>query len=162
MSVSVTNGGAMEWVATNNVAGCFYVMSNELSTPRILICPEDRVHTYATNFNNDFNASHLSYFIGVDVTNEMNPTMLLTGDDNFQINGNVVGPGVLSLSTNTLMEWGPGRHGDDPNRHFWAPPPKHFVGNLGFADGSVAEESDSGLQTALQQAGLATNRLTIP
>src|ERR1700685_4223602 len=37
MSVSVTNGGAMELIATGNVAGCFQVMSNELSTPRILI-----------------------------------------------------------------------------------------------------------------------------
>ena len=41
MLVSVTNGGAMELVATGNVAACFQVMSNELSTPKILLCPED-------------------------------------------------------------------------------------------------------------------------
>src|SRR3974377_1288221 len=31
MFVSVTNGGAMELVATGNVTACFQVMSNELS-----------------------------------------------------------------------------------------------------------------------------------
>jgi hypothetical protein len=42
MQVSVANGGAMELIATNNVAGLFDVMSNELSTRRILICPTDK------------------------------------------------------------------------------------------------------------------------
>jgi prepilin-type N-terminal cleavage/methylation domain-containing protein len=163
MAVSVTNGGAMEQVAMGDVADCYRVMSNELSTPRILICPADYERTYSTNFNNDFNASHISYFVGMDATNEANPNMLLTGDDNFQINGKLIGSGVLSLSTNTLMKWGAGRH-DDPScipvleiqlQH-------HFCGNLGYADGSVAEVSDSSLQGALQQTGLATNRLAIP
>src|ERR1700733_1842465 len=61
MAVSTSLGGARELVAVNNVAACFRVMSNELSTPRILICPEDTVHTIeATNFSNDFNASRIS------------------------------------------------------------------------------------------------------
>jgi competence protein ComGC len=161
MSVSVTNGGALEQIAMGDVTDCYRVMSNELSTPIILICPEDKVHTYATNFNNDFNASHISYFVGVDA-DEAYPQRLLSGDDNFQINGNMAGSGVLSLSTNVPLEWAPGRHGDDPNRHFWTPPPTKFVGNIGYADGSVAQVSDSGLQSALQQTGVATNRLAIP
>jgi prepilin-type N-terminal cleavage/methylation domain-containing protein len=162
MQLSVTNGGAMEWIATNDVAACFRVMSNELSTTKILICPEDTVHTFAaTNFDNDFNNSRISYFVGMDA-DENYPQRLLSGDDNFQINGNLIGSGVLSLSTNTPLEWAPGRHGYDPNRHFWTPPPKHFVGNFGFADGSVTEDSDAGLTNALQQTGLATNRLAIP
>jgi prepilin-type processing-associated H-X9-DG protein len=73
-----------------------------------------------------------------------------------------VGSGVLSLTSNVPIEWGPGRHGDDPNRHFWTPRPIHFVGNLGFADGSVSEESYQGLQDALRLTNLATNRLAIP
>src|SRR5271154_5887843 len=44
MAVSCTNGGAMEQAATGNVAAVFQVMSNELSTPRILVCPEDTDH----------------------------------------------------------------------------------------------------------------------
>jgi hypothetical protein len=162
MAVSVTNGGAMEWIATNNVTGCFQVMSNELSTPKILICPEDMVHTFAaTNFDKGFNASHISYFIGIDASNEDYPQRLLCGDDNFQIKGTMVGSGILSLLTNTPMEWGQGRHGD-AHRKFWMPRPKHFVGNLGFADGSVREVGDSGLQADIIKTGLATNRLAIP
>jgi hypothetical protein len=162
MAVSVTNGGAREWIATNDVAACFRVMSNELSTPKILICPADFKRIPATNFDNDFNASHISYFIGVDA-DEAHPERLLCGDDNFQINGSLVGSGVLSLSTNTLLEWGSGRH-DYPSRVpiLGIPLRHHFFGNLGFADGSVAEVGDSGLQESLVQSGLATNRLAIP
>jgi competence protein ComGC len=161
MEISVTNGGAMEQIAAGDVVDCFRVMSNELSTPKILICSADANHTYATNFDNDFNASHISYFVGVDA-DETYTQRLLTGDDNFQINGNPVGSGVLSLSSNAPIEWGPGRHGDIPNRHFWQPRPTRFDGNLGFADGSVAEESSSGLWNSLRLTGLATNRLAIP
>ena len=46
MSVSMTNGGAMEWTVTTNVAAYFQVMSNEIVTPKILICPADMEHKY--------------------------------------------------------------------------------------------------------------------
>src|ERR1700722_10323271 len=41
MTVSNTNGGAMEQASLGNVAAVFEVMSNELSTPKILVCPAD-------------------------------------------------------------------------------------------------------------------------
>src|SRR6266478_9269321 len=41
MQVSLTNGGAMEMVATGTAFAAFLVMSNELSTPKILLCPEE-------------------------------------------------------------------------------------------------------------------------
>src|ERR1035438_7513034 len=41
MGISITNGGSMEMVQTGNVIQTFQVMSNELSTTRILLCPED-------------------------------------------------------------------------------------------------------------------------
>lgn len=162
MEISVTNGGAMELIATGDVAGCFLTMSNELSTPKILVCPEDWHRIAATNFGNDFNSSHISYFIGADVTNEINPKMLLIGDDNFEIDKSPVKSGLATISTNASITWGPGRHGDVPVHHFWTPTPHNFVGNLGFADDSVGEFSSSGLQDALQQTGLVTNRLAIP
>ena len=87
MAVSVTNGGAMELVATGNVAACFQVMSNELSTPKILICPEDTHRDSCNQFCQGFNNSNISYFVGLDVTNETNPQMFLSGDDNFAIGG---------------------------------------------------------------------------
>src|SRR3954452_15480918 len=41
MQVSVSNGGTMELVMQGNAFVHFQVMSNELSTPKILICPQD-------------------------------------------------------------------------------------------------------------------------
>src|SRR6516165_882321 len=40
--VPFKNGGAMEAAASGKPAAIFQVMSNELSTPKILICPEDK------------------------------------------------------------------------------------------------------------------------
>src|SRR5262245_4694744 len=41
MQVPVTNGGTMELVDSSPAFVHFLVMSNELSTPKILICPQD-------------------------------------------------------------------------------------------------------------------------
>ena len=58
MAVSSAQGGAREYVAQGNAAATalnpgmvFMVMSNELSTPKILYCTSDSLHsTFATNF----------------------------------------------------------------------------------------------------------------
>jgi prepilin-type processing-associated H-X9-DG protein len=147
MAVSVTNGGATELVATGNVVACFQVMSNELNTPRILLCPEDTHRVWATNFST-LNNSNISYFVGLDVTNETRPQMFLSGDDNFDISGVPVKSGVLQLLTNVPVSWTKARH--------------KLHGNIGFADGSVQQLTTDGLRQAFQQTGVTTNRLVIP
>jgi len=161
MAVSVTNGGAMELVATGNVAACFRVMSNELSTPKILICPENTHRVWATNFSTDFDNSHISYFVGLDAE-EFRTQTLLSGDDNFVIGGVPAKSGLLELSTNIPVAWASGRHSYANNSHFWTPTRYQFFGNLGMADGMVQQVTTAGLQTALQQTGIATNRLVLP
>ena len=79
MAVSITNGGAMEPVAGGNVAAVFQVMSNELSTPKILSCPEDGHRLIATNFTTDLTNRKISYFVGIDAM-ETNVQMFLSGD----------------------------------------------------------------------------------
>ena len=49
--VSVTTGGAMEAMAAGDVAAVFQVMSNELSTPKILFCPADKRKIQAVTFD---------------------------------------------------------------------------------------------------------------
>jgi len=142
MGISVTNGGSMELVLTGNVLTTFLVMSNELSTPRILHCPEDTQHIKTNSFAM-LASSNISYFINIDAA-EAYPQMLLSGDDNFAINGVPVKSGLLELSTNTPISWTAKRH--------------KFVGNLAIADGSVQQVTQSGLRSAL----VATNRLAIP
>lgn len=150
MAVLAINGGAMENSATGDVISCFICMSNELSTPKVLVCPveADLGKISATNFGNDLRSSNISYFIGVDVTNEDFPQRVLSGDDNFLINGSPIKSGLVLYSTNTSIAWGPDRH--------------QFVGNIGYADGSVAELSSTQMQDAFLKADLATNRLAIP
>jgi hypothetical protein len=149
----------MELVATGNITACFQVMSNELSTPKILLCPEDTYRVRATNFST-LNSSNISYFVGLDAA-ETKPQLFLSGDDNLAIGGIPVKSGVLELSTNAPISWTSGRH-IAYNSHFWTPARYRFVGNIGLADGSVQQVTTDGLQKALQQTGIATNRLVLP
>src|SRR6202789_2599074 len=59
--VSITNGGTMEMAATGDVVATFQIMSNELSRPKLLICPADNKRVWATNFPTDFSAKNESY-----------------------------------------------------------------------------------------------------
>jgi len=146
MQVSVTNGGAMESVLRGDAVLNYLVMSNELSIPKILVCPQDKGRTYATNFAG-LTAKNISYFIGLDAS-DSHPQALLAGDDNFLIAGSPVKSGLLELSTNTAIAWSAERH--------------NKVGNVVLADGSVQQLTTPGLQAALTQTSLATNRLIIP
>jgi prepilin-type N-terminal cleavage/methylation domain-containing protein/prepilin-type processing-associated H-X9-DG protein len=147
MQVSATNGGTMELISTGNVAACFQVMSNELSTPKLLICPADIEHIWATNFTTGFSAKNISYFVGLDASTNL-PQAFLSGDGNFEFGGVPVKSGVSIFSSNAPIAWTAARH--------------KFAGNIGLCDGSVQQITISGLTNLLQQTGLATNRLAIP
>jgi type II secretory pathway pseudopilin PulG len=150
MQVSVANGGAMELALAGDVAGIFRVMSNELSTPKVLICPQDTEHFFATNFSTDFNNSKVSYFIGLDATENF-PQMILAGDDNLAVGGKSVQPGILNLATNVPATWTAARH--------------KFVGNIVLTDGSVQQTTSNGLNAALANStvtNLPVVRLVIP
>jgi len=156
MQVPLNKGGAMEEAQRGNVAPIFQVASNELSTPRVLWCPYDRSKTAATNFTSDFGNDKISYFVGVDAATNY-PQSLLTGDDNFLVNGQPVKPGVLELSTNMPSFWGAHSPVDwDDKRH------SPVMGNIGLTDGSVSETYFYSLRDRLAETGLATNRLAIP
>jgi len=122
-------------------------MANELSTPRILVCPADADRSVAKNFNAGFGNSTVSYFAGVDAKDD-HPAMFLAGDDNFAIDGVPVKSGLLLLATNAPVSWTAGRHINQ--------------GNIGLADGSVQTTSSSFLRQLLVQTGVATNRLALP
>jgi prepilin-type N-terminal cleavage/methylation domain-containing protein len=145
--VSITNGVAMESAGTGDAANYFQVMSNELSTPKLLLCPADTDHSLATNFSVGFSAKNISYFANLNAS-EANPQSFLIGDDNFDISGVPVKSGLLELSTNALITWSGARH--------------RFNGNIGLTDGSVQQLTISALQQAFENSGSATNRILIP
>jgi prepilin-type processing-associated H-X9-DG protein len=144
--VSATNGGSMEYITGTNVWRHFQVMSNELSTPKVIICPTDTQRPFAaTNFD-WINNSNISFFFGIDAT-ETNAQMFLAGDRNIT-NGTAVKNGLLELSTNRLSGWTSEMH--------------NKVGNVALADGSVQQVSITGLRTLVGNTGFATNRLQMP
>ena len=147
MQVSATNGGTMELVSKGTVSAHFQVMSNELSTPRILICPQDRNRKYAPSFSTNFSDSNLSYFVAADAT-DANPQMFLSGDDNLLLKGAKMARGLVTLRTNLPLAWSAARHVNQ--------------GNIALADGSVQQLSNVRLWEAFTNTGVNTNRLLFP
>jgi prepilin-type processing-associated H-X9-DG protein len=148
MQLSVTNGGVIELVETNPFS-IFQVMSNEFGNYRakVLVCPADALRCPATNFTTDFSSEKISYFVGLDASDSM-PQMFLTGDRNLATNGVSVLRSILELTTNQIAGWTQEIHKNQ--------------GNVGMADGSVQGFSNRALNEALQNTGVATNRLAIP
>jgi prepilin-type processing-associated H-X9-DG protein len=124
----------------------FQILSNELDTPKILICPAD-VRVAAANFIGLKN-QNISYFVDLDV-HEFNPQMFLDGDRN--ITGE-------SDPENGILKLVPGR------RASWTQDIHVNRGNVGLADGSVQQFSNGGLREALQNSGDPTNtwRISLP
>src|SRR5262245_12886276 len=52
MSVPAGMGGTLEAVASGAVFPHFQAISNELATPRILLCPNDKTRSWTSSFTN--------------------------------------------------------------------------------------------------------------
>ncbi len=144
---STARGGVKELVQRGIAYVRYQVMSNNLTTPKLLICPADINKIAATNFSTNFGNKNISYFVGVDAS-DVWPQTLLSGDDNFEIGDVPVKSGLLEFSTNAPIAWTTKRHKN--------------AGNIGLADGSVWLTDDKQLVQKLIETGLATNRLAIP
>ncbi|HTY89514.1 MAG TPA: hypothetical protein VMB80_18840 [Candidatus Acidoferrum sp.] len=144
MQVVLTNAETMKLVTNGSAYLLWQTMSNELSTPKIVHCPNDTQRTSAASFFQNFSDANISYFFSLDAT-EMYPQMILDGDDNLAINGIRVKPGVLNLSTNTTVAWTKERH--------------KGVGNVGLVSGSVLPITSEGLNSGITAGivGVPTN-----
>ena len=102
-------GGIITFDA-RGVCGVFLVMSNELSTPKILYCPSEfesgsGQRSQATIFAMVVPTGHIpynsdmqvSYFVGIDASDTF-PAMFLTGDHNMG-NNNPGGPPTVPTTT---------------------------------------------------------------
>lgn len=148
MAVSVADGGVREIVSWGIAYPAFLALSNELNTPKVLICPEDHRRNYATNFECEFDNSHLSYFIGIDAE-DARPQMFLSGDRNLTLDGRQLKGGhACSVPTNAAVGWTSEIHSN--------------YGNVLIVDGSVQQWSSKNLQKGLIDTGMETNRLAIP
>ena len=135
--VEIGDGGAR---ARPNAWEHFGVMSNELVTPRILVCPSDKERrpagdfsglpqgfTYATNRNRT-----LSYFVGTHAYSQQSQT-LIAGDRN-------ITNGLGQLESCRPANISSGAMSLDPRRSSnirWTLPIHRNVGNICLADGSI-------------------------
>jgi prepilin-type N-terminal cleavage/methylation domain-containing protein/prepilin-type processing-associated H-X9-DG protein len=155
-------------LASQGVFGVFMVMSNELSTPKIVTCPSEnearsQSSTFAgtippgsanvTPFTNDLCTS---YFVGVDAV-DTNPNMFLTGDHNLGADGNLTPQ--KGFVYGNLLQYNPdfkvslGTNFTANQGVAWLDTMHSKQGNVGLADGSVQQFSRTALQTALRNTG---------
>jgi prepilin-type N-terminal cleavage/methylation domain-containing protein len=170
MAVSTTDGGAKESVrsALNTAAypscgitNVFNVMSNELTTLKLLWCTSDSSGNRGatTNFAllgaNPPGASQgtnaISYFVCGDAA-DTSPQMILDGDRNLGTATAInVAPTVVNLTG--AQQWKVGNGADTATPWAWSQNDLHLkLGNAGMADGSVQSLSLNGLQQALTNA----------
>ena len=182
MQLSTNDGGSSEWytIAGNQTKGAFrhfMALSNELSTPKIVICPSDSQRTEAQVFAEkttgttatkltpfDSNA-RTSYFVGVEAS-ESNPQAFLSGDRNMtndtpargdaQVNpANAANSGqYIKMGTNHTTQPVKGG-GWDKNLH-------QNQGDIAQGDGSVQQYSSSALKNALRNTGDDSDFLQFP
>jgi prepilin-type N-terminal cleavage/methylation domain-containing protein len=149
----------------------FQVMSNELSTPKVLMCPseyESQRQAAATfspqviagsatvPYTNNLN---VSYFIGIDASDSLLSQMLLVGDHNLG-NGNPPTTAQAFLYINAGAEVGAasqalGTNFNNPDTTHvgWLDNMHAKQGNVGLADGSAQQYTRSRLQDALKNSG---------
>ena len=188
MTVSFSQGGAQDYVFVGGSAPtkayqmgvAFMVMSNELSTPKILTCPSD-TKNYATNFspntatggefptNGSATTSptnYISYFLGGDAI-DTQPQSILGGDRNIgNDNGNVATPPTAMFSGYGTggpsgASGGASGAGVAPSvtiaNWIWTSGDLHLKnGNIILGDGSVQQETVNGLLNALASATNST------
>jgi len=152
------NGDAFPWKVSTNFSGTkeyaeepdpvphFRVVSNELNTPKVLVCPDDKSRVKTGDWRQFTNAMHLSYFIGLGADETKSQT-ILTGDRTISTNG-IAAKGLVYLSTSDTLGWAPGIH---PG-----------FGNIGLADGSASQLPAEGLQTQRTKDTNSVVRFVVP
>lgn len=141
--VSSENGsdGTKEFLKTDDVWRHFQAVSNELNTPKVLRCFDDKERTRVLDFA-ALNNSHLSYFIGID-SNTSNSQSILAGDRNVVVSNKLV-KGQISVERDVSLEWTSSIHNKN--------------GNFVLADGSGSLATAQILNKQLQSAFLSTTQ----
>jgi hypothetical protein len=152
--VDTQDGGVRNMAPAFQAVDCFDACSNEMNSPKILVCPSDSEKTRAQVFTDgaplanvikfeDLNAAnaHLSYFVGL-TADETRPNKVLSGDRNLQ--GVAGGAKKTYTSENEVM----GGNGPVFNGRV-----HQKQGNIGLSDGSVTQVATEALKRAFRGDG---------
>jgi prepilin-type N-terminal cleavage/methylation domain-containing protein len=134
-AVEVADGGSKD---SGEWANHFRALSNELVTPKIVICPADRTKTVAPNWTLLAGFDNVSYFAGL-TAEESKPQSLLFGDGNM-----IGGGGGVDLYWNQFV----GASIDAT----WDSTLHVSRGNLALADGSAQTTTTKALREQIAAA----------
>ena len=143
--VNPMNSGSREFMNSTQVFRHFQTMSNELVTPKVLVCPTDSQRKKAADFAR-FSNMNLSYFVNLDGL-ETNPQMILSGDRNIT-GGTFANPNLLLVRSTSPLSWTTSMH--------------ISAGTVGLADGSVQQVTTPILNQQIAAMTNAVIRLAIP
>ena len=170
MNVSTNEGGSSDYLGTSDVAGPvdtwrhFWVMSNELTTPRILICASDSGRYEATNWFDMQNSTKarnasISYGLGTEA-DETRPQMILAADRS------IVSPDTTSVRFEFNNKAQRGNLGTNvaqlKNIRFDEKGMHQNAGNAALSDGSVQQLTSARLRETLQNSGDNRNNYAQP
>lgn len=100
-----TNVGRIASLApADEILQHFLVISNELSTPKILACKSD-TRKPAPNWAT-LTRANISYFLNINSA-ETFPQSFLAGDRNLTTNGVKLGPGRVKITQDSTLSWDP-------------------------------------------------------
>jgi prepilin-type N-terminal cleavage/methylation domain-containing protein len=179
MSIGTNEGGSSQYVTgplnptgANNVYRHFMSMSNELSTPKIVVCPSDDA-LEASDFSPALaatgsgrtpfiNNKYISYTVGLQ-GDETYPSMLLGSDRNIWNNGaGTAIPTNSAAGTQGIVAALGTNQPPTGNGVNWSDKVHQSAGNAVMGDGSVQQLSTSRLRDALKNSGDQSNLLAIP
>lgn len=148
--IPTKQGGSQELAGRGNTFVHFAVASNEFVSPKILLCPSDKVRNRAMAWASLCDAN-LSYGVGLDARKDQIPRDLILSSDRNVTGGVLIAKEVYSFSA-TNTGWDQRIHGG--------------FGNLGLTDGSAMQVTVTSLQKQLaeDQQARQTNvtRLAMP
>ena len=144
--VPTARTGTLELVESPQVFRHFSVMSNELATPNILVCPMDKRRFVSPKLGTLAN-QNISYFVNVATRFDTNSSAaLMLGDRN--ITGGTLSNGFLRLLSSTNgLGWSKELH-------------QHF-GYIGRTDGSVSSTTTQALHEIVRTSVIPL-RLAMP
>jgi prepilin-type N-terminal cleavage/methylation domain-containing protein len=122
----------------------FLAMTNELNTPKVLICPSDSAKNLVSQWPNLDN-THVSYWVGYEAKETL-PQSMLSGDRNLVGANNNSTCGVLSPIWTALGVGASPTACQINNGSAWTTEMHNSAGNLGLGDGSAVQVTTKGLQ----------------
>lgn len=143
--VSTARGGSVEYSNSAEVFRHFVATTNELGSPRVLICPYDLKRGKSADWKN-FGNNNLSYFAGLDA-DESRPASVLSGDRTLSAEGtNLLGSVTINRNTDLRVS------GSFHNGRI----------SIGLADGSAQQMTEKQFRQMIFYTNEVAGRLAVP